>query len=150
MKLLKLSFISGLLLLLCTCKKYEDDSIWPHFRSPEKRLTLRPWNSFSYYWLLPSHSAPDCPIDDEKITFLKDNTCTGGCLQGINGTTNLFFSTNFNFDGTWELIENDEKLKITYPNFSKSTVYKILQLDSHTLKMKNDSVLLILSHIGKK
>ncbi len=120
-------------------KKYPDDNWVPHFRSPVKRLTKHSWAMKSYTKLVNFSYSP--LADNFKCGFYIDGTCSGGTAVTYTVGQLSYYpsSNNFNFSQSWELINNDETLKIIHDQ-NHYTLWKIEELESGTLKISNDSV----------
>lgn len=119
------------------CKKRYPDNTWAHFKSPKTRLTQRQW-TFYHSEFLTSYSYTFAgSFLDETVSFLKDGTCTGGNLSASSPEMIYLFD----FNGTWEFMDNDRKIKIMYKkNPSYSKIWTISRLENRGLDIYCDSV----------
>ena len=134
LKLKNILLIATYLLLFSNCKKqYPEDEKLFNLKSPRKRL-IGGWvlDKASPYQWVPNGEK------DEDIKFNDDGTCNGGeCWHSPNRI--------YCFDGTWELIEDESKLKITLNGSSGFyRIFEIMRLESRFmvkhLHIKNDSI----------
>lgn len=117
------------------CKKRYPDDKWPHLKSPTKRLA-REWKFYDTEFLT-SYSYP-FPGDfrGHSLIFLSNGTCTSSVP--IPSPEMIYL---IDFNGTWEFIDNDSKIKITFKkNPSYSKVWTIARLDNRGLDIYCDSV----------
>jgi hypothetical protein len=134
MKKLTLLFFLVIIVFSACKKKYPDDK-HNHLNSPQKRLSRTSWVIDNYEFLTSYTYQFSSFRNDDYISFIKNGTCNGG--GSIPGQM-LYL---WNFNGTWEFIENDNKIKITYktnPGYSK--IWTILELDRSQLVISCDSV----------
>ena len=133
-------FIILCLVIIMTggCKKKYPDDQWPHINSPKKRLTRTSW-FFEKYQFLTSYSYLfSSSFLETTLHFNKDGSCDGA---GSSGPIYLF-----DFNGKWEFIDDDSKIKITFnKNPSYSKIWTIQQLDRGQLVIYCDSVKYTLS-----
>ncbi len=125
------------ILLFVGCKKdYPDDKRW-YLMSPKKRLTRRHWTFNKYEYLTPYVYPLGTGFYRERLNFLEDGRCQGaGPFPMPDEMIYLY-----NFNGTWELIENDSKIKVTYKiNPAYSKIWTIQKLDKRALTIYCDSV----------
>ena len=137
--------VLGMVGFLTDCKKkYPDDSKWPpNFRTPMKRLTRKTWKINSYTKLINFGYVPT--LDKMTVQFNTEGYCSGGdCSVVIPGQPQAYFATNFCFSGTWALIEDDSKLKIS--SGSNNIIWTINKLDYKDMEIANDSVDLKMSN----
>lgn len=74
---------------------------------------------------------------DDQVTFNEDGTCSENIHLGLPNEMIYLYD----FNGTWELIENDTKIKITYKkNPSMNKVWTIQQLDRKYMVIFCDSI----------
>lgn len=104
------------LTLITGCKKYPDDNVI-HFRTSEKRL-IRCWCKSGY------------PYGSVALRFNKDGAFIGVLYQ-------------INIHGTWEFIENKNKLRIINPSNNTSFFFTITLLEKYKgkyyLHLQDDS-----------
>ena len=141
LKLKNIILIATYLLLFSNCKKqYPDDSKLFNLKSPKKRL-VGGWiidQIEPNYWGLKT-------VGEGKadIHFNSSGICTGlGYGNNLWDPTYVFL---YDFNGKWELINNDDKLKITYnklPSYSRIFTIKRLEKVFFTryLTITSDSV----------
>ena len=121
-------------------KKYPDDNR-RFLITPTARLCLKPWNINTYKNITSYQFVFSSGILYEDIDFLKNGTCNGGELGGGPGP----YYYVLDFAGTWEFIENENKIKITH-NPNHYTIWTIQELDRGSLVMSNDSIKIYFSH----
>ena len=103
-----------------------------------QRLTRHGWNITSYK-LIGTKGEPE--LSDMTSTFYTNGCCEGGSVAVVlPGQVSVYVSLNYDFSGNWELIENDDKLKIQHKFNGSYTVWFIEELDSKKFKIINDSV----------
>ncbi len=138
MKKILVFFLITIMIVGCK-KKYPDDNAPFHTRSPYKRLTMSEWKIKSFRQLYPNGSYPDCG-SDMTCNFLKDGHSEGGCaFIYFAGAPASIVSYNLYFKGTWELINNDNNLKIVN-DATHSTIWTIKQLDRKKMNIISDSL----------
>jgi hypothetical protein len=127
------------IVLIGGCKKKYPDDKWLHIYSPYKRLTRSEWNIISATPIYPCLSHPDC-MSELQCSFKTDGTSDGGCSRvNIVGTHVSNVSYNYWFRGNWELINNNNKIKITNDAIH-FTIWTIKELDRKKMKLVSDSV----------
>lgn len=128
----KIFFLLAVITLLATgsCNKYEEDDE-RSLRKPEKRLMANIW------------------VNAGVINYITNKPAYGNLMYGSASGTIKFNSNNvfrgksapyFYFDGTWELMDNKEKIKITNSTSNTSVEYEIHKLDKNDLWLQDDSL----------
>lgn len=119
------------------CKKSYPDDKWPHTNGPIKRLCDGSWDLDKYEFLTSySYQFPSFFIEP-SIVFYRNGTCSGGGYRPIPNEMIYLFD----FNGKWEFIENDNKIRVTYnlnPNYNKT--WTIQRLDRKYMVLYCDSV----------
>ena len=133
-----ISTILLIAVLFAGCKKEYPDDKRRYTRSPFKRLTCHSWafRKAEPTWPLNYEFRFD-DADPTILHFNEDGTCDGA---GFSSTYNEVIYL-FNFDGKWEFVENDSKIKVTYkinPNYNK--IWTIQRLDRTGLTIFCDSI----------
>ena len=136
MKKLILFFL--VIVLYSGCKKEYPDDRRRYTRSPFKRLTChtQAFTKAEPTWPL-NYGFEFNEARPTILDFNKDGTCDGAGFLPINNDVVYLF----NFDGTWEFIENESKIKVTYkinPNYNK--IWTIQRLDKYGLTIFCDSI----------
>jgi hypothetical protein len=116
-------------------KKYPDDDWVPHLKSPSKRIS----KSWKLQYCEPNYWGIR-PNDDGSswVTFQDNGTCMPRYNMPFQDQQYAFL---FDFQGQWELFDEDNKLRITYdklPNYSR--VFNIQRLDRKYLVIVSDSI----------
>ena len=137
----KVGIICIMIVFIVGCKKYPDDE-HIHLFTAQHRLTNHTWHfqkwenvtSYSYSFLSSG-------IKEQPVTFYGGGTCEGGGTWSYTDGNGFFHSDPylFNFNGTWEFLENKDKIRITH-NSNHSTVWNIYELDKSVFAIANDSI----------
>jgi hypothetical protein len=122
--------------LSATCKKKYPEDSWPHTNGPLKRLTRVTWYFYNYEFLQPNSYQFDSRWQEGHVTFNKDGTCETNTGPASNLPASMKYL--FNFQGTWEFIEDSDKIRMTYPNYTK--VWTVLRLERNSLTIACDSI----------
>ncbi|CAN5532518.1 hypothetical protein BH10BAC1_BH10BAC1_01840 [soil metagenome] len=120
-------------------KKYPDDNR-RYTKTPTERLTCHDWHLYSIESLISSQYVQNSLLtlgeDRYPISFNTENICTGG-------TSNPFVSPSptylFNFYGSWEFIENNDKIKVKNMD-GHVNIWTIHALTKNGLTISNDSI----------
>jgi hypothetical protein len=125
------------LVFLTDCKKKYPDDKWGHLRTARIRLckgacTLKGWTD------LTNCRFGVFPYLSEKIGFFSDGRSDGGYLVG-NSCSSIISNSIFNFGGTWDFYDGEDKIKVVNPN-GYFTIWTIDRLDEFYLILHNDSI----------
>ncbi|MFL5764643.1 MAG: hypothetical protein ACJ77K_11930 [Bacteroidia bacterium] len=123
-----LNRIIGLLVIVLLyggCKKYPDDTSSSIWRTAKARLTEKKWFTNGAKNELTGVDYSGSPGND-YIQFFKSGEFNGECSQ------------LFKFNGNWRF--QDSKNSIQVYNSVRSLTFTIQELDSKTLKLRNDSL----------
>lgn len=126
--------LSLFVLTIIGCKKEYPDDRWRHTKTPFKRLTAHEWSYFSHEDLTSYQFTFNSRVRERSIKFKTDGTC-----EGIFPTDGGPTSYSYNFKGNWELIDDDNKIKITH-NSSHYSIWTIHQLERTCFVISNDSI----------
>jgi hypothetical protein len=125
-----------ILTLIGSCKKQYPDDRWKHINSPFKRLTRTSWSFTKHEFLTPNSYQYSSQSIYDYLEFLKDGSCLGGTSTL---PANMIYL--YDFRGTWEFVENESKIKITYKrNPSYSKLWTIQRLDRGVFIFFCDSI----------
>ncbi|MES2141179.1 MAG: hypothetical protein V4511_15840 [Bacteroidota bacterium] len=137
----KVALICILITLIDGCKKYPEDDA-SHLFTAMRRLTNHDWYIKKYENMTTYTYGFGFIFTEIPFKFSKNGTCTGGGTVSVfdgNGNNSYINLYVFNFNGTWEFIENKNKIKVTH-NPYHYTVWKIDQLDRTTMIIESDSI----------
>jgi len=140
MKLSKYIYILVFIFITGSCKKkYPEDSAIPHFYSPYKRIADN-WSLKGARIKIGNYSFQT--VMAGKFKFYSGGQCSGGSNRiEFSGTGTSGISFNPYFEGWWELIENNSKLRIHHKQSNNHfTDFEIRKLDSKKMILENDSV----------
>jgi|ERR1035437_16726 hypothetical protein len=142
MKRRKLIFVFLFLAVCCSeCKKYPDDNKLIHLRSVKERLAGGCFRKYkSWYFSEADYINNIKPnvvylANGNGIIFYKNGISWGG-VAPFNFPT----VAGWGFNGNWELVDKNEKLKIT-DDKGMALEYTIMELDNDGLWFQNDSLL---------
>jgi hypothetical protein len=128
-----------ILILITSCeKKYPDDNR-RFTKTPMERLTKGYWTYEKRKSLTPHQFVFGFIPNNGNfpIVFNSDGTATGGDLYICTDPADNPYT--FNFNGTWEFIENEDKIKFTH-NPSHFYIWTIHSLTKSELIISNDSI----------
>ncbi|MDQ3047644.1 MAG: hypothetical protein M3R27_08865 [Bacteroidota bacterium] len=123
------------------CKKRYADDDWPHTKSPLQRI-YGSWEFKKSTAISPYYFSFQ-GFNDLFIHFDGSGVCDGGRnpVFYIDGFGNQILDPYLiNFNGSWELSDDNSKLLIHHDG-SHISAWVITQLDRHTMKISNDSIL---------
>jgi hypothetical protein len=130
-----------ILILITSCeKKYPDDNR-RFTKTPKKRLTCHYWTYYKSKSLTSHQYVFGTSLyNNEKyrIHFSSDGSASGGSAYIFADPLDNPYT--FNFNGTWEFIENEDKIKFTH-NPNHFYVWTIHSLSRGELIISNDSIM---------
>lgn len=133
----KLLLFSFVFLLFAGCKKQYPDDKWRHTNGPTKRLTKHSWRFVSHEFLVPNSFEFGSQFTDGYVKFKDGGVCWSETQDGLPNDMIYLYD----FTGTWELVEDDNKIKITYKiNPSYSKLWTIQRMDRNSLVLYCDSI----------
>ena len=145
MKILKyILFFLFVVFCITDCKKYPDNK-GIHLRTVNNRLSGG-WLAKSKFWVFTQGNYLNKSYvingvgSSSGITLYKNGTSIGA----ISYYPNLTSVISWYFNGTWQLVENDNKLIFTDKGVNSE--YTIMKLDYNDLWFQNDSILFKFQH----